>query len=135
MIKNFTPQPFEGSNPLPSYAANGRTYTLIGTAPGGYAVTLARLTVGSSMSAGNPLAHALFESFNDHGERRKVARTRVSGHDREFVAARNAMVEAGVEFFPLASCPCEDLMNSLGDWFAVKNPELTGFSLVSQTCH
>ena len=58
MIKDFTPMPFEGINPLPDYVSNVRAYTLIGTVPGGYKVTLAKLTVGDSMSAGNPLAHA-----------------------------------------------------------------------------
>lgn len=135
MIKSFTPQRFEGPNPLPSYAANVKVYTLTGVAPGGYIVTLGRLTVGDSMSAGNPLAHAMFESFTDHGERRKVARTRVSGHDREFIAAKNAMIETGVEFFPLTSCSCEDLLNSLGEWFSVTNPDITSYGLVSQSCH
>ena len=49
MIKDFTPMPFEGINPLPDYVSNVRAYTLIGTVPGGYKVTLAKLTVGDSM--------------------------------------------------------------------------------------
>lgn len=136
MIKKFIPLPFEGDNPLPAYVDNVSVYELVGTVPGGYKVTLAKLTVGESKSAGNPLAHALFESFTDHGERAKVARTRVSGYDREFIAVRSAMAEAGVEFHPMLPCSCEDMLEKLGDWFAVQNPELTEVSVaVSQSCH
>ena len=62
MIKNFNPKPFEGGNPLPDYVSNVSRYELVGIVPGGYHVTLAKLAVGSSISAGNPLSHALFES-------------------------------------------------------------------------
>lgn len=135
MIKDFTPMPYEGINPLPDYVTNIRAYTLVGLAPGGYHVTLAKLTVGESKSAGNPLAHALFESFSDHGEQMKAARTRVSGFDREFIAVKNAMIETGVDFYPALSSTCEDVLRSLGDWFTVSNPEITDCSVVSQTCH
>ena len=135
MIKNFTPQPFEGGNPLPDYVGNKSEYTLVGEVPGGYKITLAKLTVGDSISAGNPLAHALFESYTDHGERAKVARTRVSGFDREFIATRSAMSETGVEFHPTVSCSNETILESLGEWFMVQNPEISGVSVVSQTCH
>ena len=123
MIKDFTPMPYEGINPLPDYVTNVRAYTLVGTAP------------GESKSAGNPLAHALFESFSDHGEQKKAARTRVSGFDREFIAVKNAMIETGMDFFPTLSSPCEEVLRSLGDWFMVSNPEITECSVVSQTCH
>ena len=136
MIKNFTPMPFDGGNPLPVYANNINEYELIGNAPGGYKITLAKLTVGESKSAGNPLAHALFESYTDHGERAKVARTRVSGYDREFIAVRSAMAEAGVEFHPTLPCSCEEMLENLGDWFAIQNDELSEVSVVvSQRCH
>ncbi len=135
MIKDFTPMPFEGINSLPDYVSNIRVYTLIGIVPGGYRVTFAKLTVGDSMSAGNPLAHALFESFDTHGERMKAARTRVSGYDREFIAVKNAMIETGMSFYPTLSSPCEDVLHSLGDWFMVTNPEISECSVVSQTCH
>ena len=135
MIKDFTPMPFEGINPLPDYVSNVRAYTLIGTAPGGYKVTLAKLTVGDSMSAGNPLAHALFESFTDHGDQMKATRARVSGYDREFIAVKNAMMESGVEFYPTLPSPCEAVLQSLGDWFSVQNPEITSPVVVSQSCH
>lgn len=136
MIKNYIPQPYEGGNPLPAYVDSVNEFELIGTAPSGYKVTLARLAVGESKSAGNPLSHALFESYTDHGERARVARTRVSGYDREFVAVRSAMAEAGVEFHPMLPCTCEELLGKLGDWFAVQNPELTEVSVVvSQKCH
>lgn len=135
MIKNFVPQPYEGINPMPDYVSNIRSYTLVGTAPGNYVVTLARLTVGESLSAGNPLTHALFESFTDHGERMKAARTRVSGYDREFIAVKNAMIETGVVFYPTLSSTCEELLQSLGEWFTVENTEITEFAVMSQTCH
>ena len=35
MIKNFTPMPYEGINPLPDYVTGIRTYELVGTVPGG----------------------------------------------------------------------------------------------------
>jgi len=132
VIKNFVPQPYDGLNPLPSYVGNVRVYTLVATAPGNYNVTLAKLTVGDSVSAGNPLSHALFESFNDHGKQAKVVRTRVSGYDREFVAVKNAMIGAGVEFHPTLPCPCEDILTSLGEWFVTQNSELSGISVMSQ---
>ena len=135
MIKNFTPQPYEGGNPLPDYVGNRSEYVLIGDVPVGYKITLAKLTVGDSVSAGNPLAHALFESYTDHGERAKVARTRVSGFDREFMAVRSAMSETGVEFHPTVSCPSETILEALGEWFMASNPEIVGVSVVSQTCH
>lgn len=135
MIKNFTPQPFEGINPLPDYVGNKSVYTLVGDAPGGYKITLAKLTVGDSVSAGNPLAHALFESYTDHGEQAKAVRTRASGFDREFIAVRSAMSEAGVEFHPTVSCSNTAILQALGDWFMANNPEITGVSVVSQSCH
>ena len=63
MIKNFEPQPYDGLNPLPSYVTNVSSFTLTGSVPGGYEITLAKLTVGESVSAGNPLSHALFETI------------------------------------------------------------------------
>lgn len=135
MIKNFTPQPYDGPNPLPDYVTDIRTFELVGTVPGGYIVTLGKLTVGESMSAGNPLTHVIFESFSDHGVRQKVARTRVSGCDREFVAVKSAMMKTGVEFYPSLPNSPEDIMRALGDWFGVINEEITEVSVVSQTSH
>ena len=135
MIKSFTPEQYAGVNSLPLYVTGVREYTLVGTTTAGYVITLGRLTVGSSMSAGNPLSHALFESFTDHGLRQKTARTRVSGCDREFVAVKNAMMETGVEFYPSLPSAPEEIMQSLGDWFRVTNEEIAEVSVVSQTCH
>lgn len=136
MIKNFIPKPFEGGNPLPDYVSKVSRYELVGTVPGGYRVTLAKLAVGSSVSAGNPLSHALFESYTDHGERAKVARTRVSGSDMGFISVRSAMSETGVEFHPALPCSEEDVLRALGEWFKVQNPEISEVSVVvSQTCH
>ena len=135
MIKNFTPQPYDGLSALPDYVTSPRFYTLVGYAPGDYTVTLARMTVGDSKSAGNPLAHVLFESFDDHGAVMKTARTRAGGLDREFIAAKNAMSLVGVEFHPSLPCSCEAMLQALGDWFAAKNPELLSVRVMSQTCH
>ena len=133
IIRSYTPMPFSKPNPLPPYATNIRQYELTAVVQGGYTITLAKLSIGDSMSAGNPLTHALFESFTDHGERMSVARTRVSGHEREFIAVKNAMIEAGVEFAPITPCASEALINGLGEWFKVSNPEIWKCSLVSQS--
>lgn len=136
MIKDFIPHPYGGPNPLPSYATTDVTeYTLLGTVQGGYVITLAKLTIGDSVSAGNPLTHALFESFTDHGERMSVARTRVSGFDREFTAVKNAMFAAGVEFTSSPPCSSEEILNAFGEWFMSRNSEIVSCSVVSQTCH
>lgn len=135
MIKNFTPAPYAGINSLPLYVTGVREYTLVGTTNAGYVITLGRLTVGSSLSAGNPLSHALFESFSDHGERMKTARTRVSGKNQELVAVKNAMAETGIEFNPALPNSCETILYSLGQYFQSANPDIREFSLMSQTCH
>lgn len=135
MIKSFTPQPFEGVNTLPAYVSNTKVYFLTAKVPGGYEITLAKLTTGDSMSAGNPLSHALFESFSDHGERAKAARTRVCGHDREFAAVKNAMLETGVQFHPALPNSCETILYALGEWFQAQNPDIQEISVVSQSCH
>lgn len=135
MIKNFVPQPYDGLTPLPDYVTDTRFYTLVGSAPDGYAVTLARMTVGDSKSAGKPLVHVLFESFDDHGAAMKTARTRADGLDREFIAAKNAMSSAGVEFHPAVPCSCEVMLQALGEWYMARNPELSQVAVMSQTCH
>jgi hypothetical protein len=135
MIKTYKPLPYEGINPLPTYISNGRTYTLIAKVPNKYEITLARLTVGESVSTGNSLAQALFESFTDHGERKRTSRSRVNGHDREFVAVKNTMTDCGVEFHPCLPSLNEAILLPLGEWFMMQNPEITAFSLVSQSCH
>lgn len=135
MIRSYKPKPFDGDNPLPTYVSNTRNYTLIGVVPGGYRITLAELIVGGSTSAGTPLAHALFKSYTDHGERMKVVRTRASGFDREIVAVKSAMNVAGVDFFPALPNSCETILYSLGEWLKANNPDIAEVSVVSQTCH
>lgn len=132
MIKNFTPQPFEGVNSLPTYVTNIKIYTLTARVPGGYEITLARLTTGDSVSAGNPLSHCLFESFNDHGIRSRAARTRVSGYDREFISVKNAMMEVGIEFNPTIPSPSEVIMQSLGEWIKANNSEIETWNVAVQ---
>lgn len=133
MIKNFTPQPYDGLKFLPDYVANQKILTLVGYVPGGYIITLAKLTVGDTVSAGNPLAHALFESFTDHGERMKTAKTRTGGVDREFIAVKSAMTETGVEFNPAPPDSCEAILYSLGEWFRECNHEISEFLVMSQS--
>ena len=135
MIKSFTPEQYAGVNSLPLYVTGVREYTLVGTTKEGYVITLGRLSVGNSLSAGNPLSHALFESFTDHGERMKTARTRVSGKNQELVAVKNAMTETGIEFNPALPNSCETILYSLGQYFQSVNPEIREFALMSQTCH
>lgn len=135
MIKNYIPQRFDGFNPLPNYASNVREYSLLAKVTGGYTITLAKITVGDSKSGDNKLSHAIFESFTDHGERRRMMRTRASGCDSEFVAVKSAMTMVGVEFCPCPACPSEDILRALGDWFKSVNPEISEYTLVSQSCH
>ena len=141
MIKTFEPRPYDGLTALPDYVTGTRFYTLTGTVPGDYTVTLARLTVGDPKSAGNPLTHVLFESFDYHGGRMKTARARVggvdgvSGSDREFIAAKSAMGIAGVEFHPAPPCSCEEVLQALGEWYMAQNPEIASVEVMSQTCH
>ena len=135
MIKSFTPEQYAGVNSLPLYVTGVREYTLVGTTKEGYVITLGRLSVGNSLSAGNPLSHALFESFTDHGERMKTARTRVSGKNQELVAVKNSMTETGIEFNPALPNSCETILYSLGQYFQSVNPDIREFALMSQTCH
>ena len=135
MIKNFIPQPYIGENPLPTYVSKLRQYILVGTIAGGYKITLAKLTIGDSISASNLLTHALFESYNDHGEQMALSRTRVSGHEREFWAVKNAMINVGIEFKNVTSCSSEEIMKSLGAWFRKQNSDIKYCSVVSHTSH
>lgn len=135
MIKNYTPKAYDGLDPLPDYVSDRWTYTLVGTVPGGYKVTLAELTVGNSISANNPLAHALYKSYTDHGERRKITRSRAGGYDRELTAVKNAMREAGVEFLPALPNSSETILYALGEWMQANNPDIEAFEVMSQNCH
>lgn len=135
MIKNYAPQPYDGTTALPQYVTDVSTYTLIGGVPGGYKITLAELSVGSSVSAGNPLTHALFKSYSDHGEQMKVVRVRANGVDGEVTAAVSAMRMAGVEFNPALPVSCETVLYALGAWMQEHNPEITSVTLVPQSCH
>lgn len=135
MIKYFTPQPYDGLNTLPNYVKNVQVFILTATVKDRYEITLGKLTVGESTSAGIPLGHALFESFSDHGVRMKTARTRVTGPDKEFVAAKSAMTATGVEFHPALPNSYETILYSLGEWFQAKNSDIQGLSVVSQNCH
>ena len=135
MIKNYNPRPFEQFNPLPTYVAITEQYELLAKTKTDYTIMIAKLTVGKSISAGKQLSHALFESFNDHGERRAVARTRVSGYERIFNAVMNAMLEVGVEFESVTPCHSEMLLTALGAWIQARNPDIEKYEIMSQSCH
>ncbi len=130
MIKNYNPRPFEQFNLLPSYVAITERYELLAKTKTGYVIKLAKLTIGKSMSAGNPLTYVLFESFSDHGERRAVARTRMSGNERVFCAVMNAMMEIGAEFESVTPCHSEIMLTALGAWIQVRNPEIEKYEIV-----
>ena len=133
MIKSYNPRPFEQFTPLPTYVAIAEQYELLAMTKTGYTITLAKLTIGKSMSAGNQLTHVLFESFSDHGERRAVARTRMSGNDRVFSAVMNAMLEVGVEFESVTPCHSEMMLTALGAWIQARNPDIEHYEIVSQS--
>ena len=135
MIKSYNPRPFEQFTPLPTYVAITEQYELLARTKTGYTITLAKLTIGKSMSAGNQLTHVLFESFSDHGERRAVARTRMSGNDRVFSAVMNAMLEVGVEFESVTPCHFEMMLTALGAWIQARNPDIEKYEIVAQSCH
>ena len=132
MIKNYNPRPFEQASFLPAYVEVTHRYELLARVRGGYVINLAKLTVGKSLSAGKPLSHVLFESFSDHGERRAMARTRISGYDRAFYAVLNAMMEIGTEFEFVTPCHFEEILTELGASIQAENPEIEKYEIVSQ---
>ena len=136
MIKNYNPRPFDGANSLPTYVIVTHKYELTARIKNGYTIMLAKLTVGQSVSSGNLLAHALFESFSDHGERMVITRVRVNGCKQIFLsAAMNAMIEAGVDFEFDTPCHFEMILTSLGAWLQLRNPEIEKYNVVSLICH
>ena len=137
MIKAVNLRPFDGSEDLPAYVYKNTIgkYTLVATAPGGYKVVFARLTVGSSKSGSEELTHALFESYDTFGNKMKETRTRVGGYDREFLAAKYAMIEAGIEFENIAPCHFSKLLNALGAFYNAVDPDIQEYTVMSQSCH
>ena len=133
MIKNYNPRPFEQFTSLPTYVAITGQYELLATTKTGYTIRLAKLTIGQSVSAGNQLTHVLFESFSDHGERRAIARTRVSDNARVFIAVMNAMLEVSVEFESVTPCHSEMMLTALGAWIQTRNPDIENYEIVSQS--
>ena len=137
MIKNVNLKPFEGSCELPTYVYRSdiEKYTLIATVPGDYKITLAKLTIGTSVSGKTVLSHAVFESYTAHGEKMYETKIRVGGCEREFMAAKNAMVKAGIEFEPIPPCHFCDLLNGLGAYYQADNSEIIEYKIMSQRCH
>lgn len=137
MIKNVDLKPFTKSQLFPTYVyKNGvNIYTLSATVAGGYEITLAKMTLGDSVSGGFPLSHVLFESYTSQGQKRIETKTRVGGYEREFNAAKQAMFKAGIEFESIAPCHFEELLEGLGAWYKADNPDIQDYAVVSQTCH
>ena len=136
MIKNVNLKPFDKPNRLPTYVyGNGVTkYTLIATVPGDYKITLAKLTIGSSMSGTTELSHAMFESYSNHGEKMSEAKVRVSGCERDFMAVKNVMSKVGIECESIAPCHFSVLLSALGANYKAVNPEISEYTAVSQKC-
>lgn len=84
MIKKYNPRPFEQVSSLPTYVEITNQYELLARTKDNYVIRLIKLTVGTSMSAGKPLSHVLFESFSDHGERRAITKTCIGGYNSAF---------------------------------------------------
>ena len=137
MIRNVNLKPFEVSCELPTYVYGSgvEKYTLIATVPGNYEITLAKLIIGTSLSGKSVLSHAMFESYTEHGEKMCETKIRVGGCEREFMAAKNAMTKAGIEFEPILPCHFCDLLNGLGAYYQAVNPEIQMYKVLSQSCH
>ena len=137
MIKNVELKPFKNSQLFPAYVYKKgvKIYTLGATVSSGYKITLGKIIVGDSMSNGAPLCHVMFESYTKHGEKMIETKTRVGGYEREFNAAKQAMMKAGVEFEPIAPCHLEELLSALGARYKADNPDIQSYAVVSQTCH
>ena len=137
MIKKIELKPFKNSQLFPAYVYKKgiETYTLNASLSGGYKIMLGKIIVGNSISNGAPLCHAMFESYTKHGEKMIETKTRVSGYEREFNAVKQVMMEAGVEFEPIAPCHPEELLNALGARYKADNPDIQSYAVVSQTCH
>lgn len=134
MIKNVKLKVFNGASILPAYMKELEVYTLVATIKGGYEITLARLTVGDLPSGSKKLFHALFESYTDHGQKMRETKSRVGGHERDFLAVKSAMLEAGIEFNPIVPCHFLDLLKGLGAYYQAENPDIQKYAVVSQKC-
>ena len=139
MIKNVQLKPFDVHKccEFPAYVyGNGiEKYILIATVLSGYKIMLAKLMVGTSISGKDTLSHAVFESYSEHGEKMSEARARIGGFEREFMAVKNAMSKVGIEFNQIAPCHFLDILNALGAYYQAVNPEIKGYTIMSQRCH
>ena len=139
MINSVQLKPFDVNVncELPTYVYGNsiEKYTLVATVPGNYKITLAKLIIGKSVSGTTELSHAKFESYTEHGEKMSEAKIRISGCEREFMAAKNAMLKVGIEFNPIVPCHFLDLLNALGAYYQAVNPEIKEYTVMSQRCH
>lgn len=135
MIKSFSIKPYTKDSPLPAYVKLKKFYEILATAPGGYRITLAKIYIGESCSAGTPLSHAKFESYTKYGEKARVTRTRASGYNREIVALQNAIIQAGAEIENVTINNSNEIITYIAQWYSDTCPELTNINIVSQMCH
>lgn len=132
MAINFLPRRFDGINSIPSYVTNRDIYELVGQTKHGYDIRLGRITVGQSTSAGNVLYHALYESYDSHGHRMSMVRSRSSGPMGRTNAALCAMSGTGVVLADVTATSFLDVLNQLGEWFLEHNSELENYTIMSQ---
>ena len=137
MIMKVNLKPFKDSCELPAYVyQNGvDRHTLIATIMGKYKITLARLLIGKSNSNDTVLTHAMFESYTEYGEKMAETKFRISGLESEFMAVKNIMWIAGIEFSEMPSCHFLELLNALGAYYQAVNPEIEDYGIVSQICY
>ena len=71
MIKNINLESFKKPQLFPAYVYKSdiKTYTLTATITGGYEIMLGKIIVGDSLSGGQSLSHALFESYTKRGHK------------------------------------------------------------------
>ncbi len=133
MTINFIARKFDGNSSIPSYVTNKECYAIIGKTETGYDISLGRLTLGESASAGKTLYHALYESYDDHGHRMSMVRGRSSGPMGKTNAALSAMAGTGVTLADVTVTNFLEVLNQLGEWFLKHNSELKSYDIVSQS--
>ena len=136
MIKSVNLKPFDTTCKFRDYVYRNKVdeYELVGVV-GSYSICLARLRMGKSRTANGEYSNVIFESYDSHGKKMRESKFRMDGCDREFMAVKNAMNGAGVEFENIAPCHFLELLNALGAYYKAKNPEITEYTVLSQRCH
>ena len=81
------------------------------------------------------LSHAIFKSYDSHGNKMREAEACCIGDERKFRAVKNAMIKAGIKFKNTDSCHILDLLDGLGAYYQAYNHEIRHWTIVSQRCH